>query len=48
MAFGLAGAPATFSKVMDTVLIGMRHVECYVFVDAILIFSATIPELLAG
>ena len=27
MAFGLAGAPATFLKVMDAVLMGLRNVE---------------------
>ena len=44
MAFGLAGAPATFSKVMDAVLMGLRDVECLVNLDDILIFSATIQE----
>jgi hypothetical protein len=44
MAFGLAGAPATFSKVMDAVLMGLRDMECLVYLDDILIFSATIPE----
>jgi hypothetical protein len=44
MAFGLAGALATFSKVMDAVLMELRDVECLVYLDDILIFSATIPE----
>jgi hypothetical protein len=44
MAFGLVGTPATFSKVMDAVLMGLRDVECLVYLDDILIFSATIPE----
>ena len=44
MAFGLAGAPATFSKVMDAVLMGLTDVECLVYLDDILIFSATVPE----
>jgi cleavage and polyadenylation specificity factor subunit 1 len=43
MAFGLAGAPGIFSRVMDTVLMGLRDIECLVYLD-ILIFSATIPE----
>jgi len=30
MAFGLAGVPATFSKVMNAVLMGKRDVECLV------------------
>jgi hypothetical protein len=44
MAFRLAGAPVTFSKVMDAVLLGLRDVECLVYLDdtRILIFSATI------
>jgi transposase InsO family protein len=44
MAFGLAGAPATFSKVMDAVLVGLRDVEFLVYLDDILIFSDTISE----
>jgi uncharacterized protein YerC len=44
MAFGLAGAPAILSKVMDAVLMGLRYVECYVYLDGILIVNATIPE----
>ena len=44
MVFVLAGAPATFSKVMDAVLMGLRDVECLVYLDDILIFSATVPE----
>jgi hypothetical protein len=44
MAFGLAGAPATFSKVLDAVSMSLRDVECLVYLDDILIFSATIPE----
>ena len=43
MAFGLAGAPATFSKVTDAVLMGLRGVECLVYLDDVLIFSATLP-----
>jgi hypothetical protein len=43
MAFGLAGAPATYSKMMDATLMVLRDVECLVHLD-ILIFSATIPE----
>ena len=44
MAFGLAGAPPTFSKVMDAVLMVFADVECLVYLDDILILSATIPE----
>ena len=44
MAFGLAGAPATFSKVMDAVLVGLRDVDCLVYLDDLLIFSETIED----
>jgi hypothetical protein len=44
MAFGLAGAPATFSKVMDVVLMGLRDIECLIYLDDIFIFSDTLPE----
>jgi hypothetical protein len=45
MAFGLSGSPATFSKVMDAVLMGQRDVECLVYlVDDILLFSETIQD----
>ena len=44
MAFGLAGTPATFLKVMDAMLMGLRDVECLVYFDDLLIFSATVLE----
>jgi hypothetical protein len=44
MAFWLSGSPATFSKVMDAVLIGLRDVECLVYLDDILLFSETIQD----
>jgi hypothetical protein len=43
MAFGLGGAPATFSKVMDAGLMGVWDIEC-LFLDDIFFFSATIEE----
>jgi hypothetical protein len=44
MGFGLSGAPGTFSKVMDAVLVGLRDVECLVYLDDILLFSETIED----
>jgi len=44
MAFGQAGAPATFSKVMDAILVGVWDIECLLYVDDILIFSTTTEE----
>ena len=46
--FGLDGAPAAFSKVMDAMLMGVWDVECLVYLDDILIFSATIEEHACG
>jgi hypothetical protein len=37
MAFGLAGAPATFSRVMDAILMGPLDVEYLVYLDDILV-----------
>ena len=48
MTFGLAGVPAIFSNVMDVVLMGLRDVECLVYLDDILAFSSTIPDMLGG
>ena len=39
MAFGLAGAPATFQKLMDQLLGALKEEECYVYLDDIIVFS---------
>jgi transposase InsO family protein len=44
MAFGLAGAPSTFQRIMDAMLVGLRDVEVLVYLDDLLIFSETIEE----
>jgi hypothetical protein len=44
MAFGLPGAPSTFQRVMDAMLVGLRDVEVLVYLDDLLIFSETIEE----
>ena len=44
MVFGLTGVPATFSKVMGAVLMGLRLVQCIVYLDDKLIFSPNIKE----
>ena len=44
MVFGSAGSAATFSKVMDAVLMGLTVEECLVYLDDNLNFSATVTE----
>jgi transposase InsO family protein len=44
MAFGLSGAPSTFQRVMDAMLVGLRDVEVLVYLDDLLIFSETIED----
>lgn len=44
MPFGLAGAPATFQRLMDRLLAEMKGTECFVYLDDVIIFSATFDE----
>ena len=39
MAFGLAGAPATFQRFMDSLLAGIKGSDCFVYLDDIVIFG---------
>jgi hypothetical protein len=39
MALGLSGAPSTFQRVIDAMLVGLRDVEVLVYLDDLLIFS---------
>ncbi|XP_046399957.1 uncharacterized protein LOC124166472 [Ischnura elegans] len=44
MAFGLANAPSTFQRLMDTVLAGLKGERCMVYLDDIIVFGCTIEE----
>ncbi|KAK8788355.1 hypothetical protein V5799_021870 [Amblyomma americanum] len=42
--FGLCSAPATFQRMMDTVLSGLKWQSCLVYLDDVVIFSDTFDE----
>jgi hypothetical protein len=44
LAHGLAGAPSTFQKIMDVILMRLKDICAFVYLDDILIFSDTIQE----
>ena len=44
MPFGLKSAPATFQRMMDTVLSGLQGVEMFVYMDDIVIYAKSIQE----
>ena len=48
MPFGLCNAPATFERLMDRVLCGMRWSRCLVYMDDVISFGKSIPEALAS
>lgn len=47
MPFGLCTAPATFQRVMDTVLAGLKWHTCLVYLDDVVVFARTFDEHLA-
>ena len=46
MPFGLCNAPATFERLMDRVLCGMRWSRCLVYLDDVISFGNSVPEAL--
>ena len=48
MPFGLCNAPATFQRLMETVLAGLTRDKCLVYLDDILVVGRTIQEHLAN
>ena len=47
MPFGLCNAPATFERLMDRVLCGMRWSRCLVYLDEVISFGGSVTEALA-
>ena len=46
MPFGLYNAPATFERIMDCVLSGIRWLRCLVYLDDVISFGTDVPEAL--
>ena len=46
MPFGLCNVPATFKRLMDHVLCGMRWSRCLVYLDDVISFGGTVTEAL--
>jgi len=44
MPFGLNNAPATYQRCIDVVLMGLKGIDCLVYLDDIICFSATMEE----
>ena len=44
MPFGLCNAPATFQRLMESVLAGLTRDTCLVYIDDILVLGRTFPE----
>ena len=46
MPFGLCNAPATFERLMETVLSGLQWQVCLIYLDDIIVYGKTFEEML--
>ena len=46
MPFGLCNSPATFERLMETVLAGLNYKICLVYIDDIIVFGSTFEDTL--
>jgi len=44
MPFGLTNAPTTFQRLMECVLAGLTYEQCVIYLDDVIVFSATFDE----
>ena len=44
MGYGLCGAPATFQRLMDLILVGLQFEICLAFLDDVIIYGSTFEE----
>jgi hypothetical protein len=45
MSFGLKGAPATFERVMETVLAGMQWDICLIYLDDVIVLVRSFEDM---
>lgn len=48
MPFGLSTAPATFQRLMDSVLMGLKGEKCLVYLDDIILYTRDLPSHLVA
>lgn len=44
MPFGLCNSPATFQRMMDIVLAGLKWVTCFIYLDDVVVFARSFEE----
>lgn len=44
MPFGLKGAPATFQRLMNTILSGLCGIKCFIYLDDVVIYANNLKE----